>query len=145
MAGSMTLEHVGAGVKRQWLYDRYVLFFLVSDLSKVTVDTWVGAYRHALETWPDSRPLLVATESENPREHGVLNPYLGQRLKELSQIRSEVEGRVAFVVQPVALAKIVKLFMRSLPLSDIKRDVRLFYYREDALGWLSEMVPPSNR
>jgi hypothetical protein len=134
-------EQLEAGVARQAYHEGRVVGFYLTDMSRQTVDVWVGeCVREMEKAQAEGRPVLIV---QNFKHRGVAQtPYSRDKGSELSSAYPELKGRTAFVLPNTPEALRIKLFVRRTA-DQHTRERDVFFNEEAALAWLEEWLPPA--
>lgn len=127
---------VTSGVSYQWLDEKRILKFVLRDVSRDTIDKWYSLLFDLIKNWPAEQPYLVLYDMR--QENVTMTPYLRQKASEMNELRQEVKGRIAVVLQPNMTVYLLRFFVRMRRRSS--RVTSLFLSEEAALQWLRETI-----
>ncbi len=131
-AASRAIEQLSPGVSREWLMDKRIAVYRVTDAHRESVDIWADACAADITNWPPDRPILLLHDFT---ARGItLTPYARQRSQPLMDMRPDAKGRTALVLPVGVTASLIQLFVRTERKAPRAR--RIFSSREKAVEWL---------
>ncbi len=126
------VEKLSPTVSREWLHDRMIVVYRVTNSSRTTADTWYEAFREDLTHWPDDRPFRAMHDFTGGMVAST--PYGRMRGQQMVDMRPEISGRVAILLSNSFTAHMIELFLRMQKQTSRVRGV--FFDREQAIQWL---------
>ncbi len=127
------VEQLSPGLTREWLCDRRIVVYTVTDVRRESVDAWVDTFKTDTMNWPANQPMLVIHDFTAPG--AVASPYARARAQEIVEVCPEVKGRAALVLSPSVFNSLIHLFLNRQNAST-PRVRKTFMSREQALAWL---------
>lgn len=125
------------GVTLEWLYGGQIPCFTILDISRATVDNWMVLLRQLLENWPANRPYVAIHDAS---VSGVmLTPYARAKITELEGVNPALQGRVAIILPRTFVAQLIRVYVRTLRRQKVVTGI--YFARDEALEWISEIVP----
>jgi hypothetical protein len=138
-AVSSQVETLAPGITFERTHDGQIFVFMLSDITRVSVDAWVAKIRELTGDWTDERPFLALTQVSG--KYLTLTPYLRGRMEELSHWHPDLWAYTAVVLPKSFFMQLMSTFVRTLKLR--KTQTRLFQSREEALAWLEKALAES--
>lgn len=128
---------LGTGITRELACDGRVTIFILSDMTRVTVDIWVDAcdtlMRAAVEA---SAPVYIVQDLSHPNV--TQTPYSQERGQALTEAYPELKGRIAVVLPNNHASHRIRLFIKRQ--NNHYRQREVFFTREAALEWMNEEI-----
>jgi hypothetical protein len=120
---------------------------IASDLSRETIDAWVGYIRNLAETSPDGS-VFYWIQDISPCKVITIPTYMRDEMRVLSEdLVKKVPktiGHNALILPRSFISHMARLFVNSLP-SRNKGVRRVFFTREEAVTWLEHMMEITKR
>lgn len=120
------------GICREWWPDDGILYYLVTNTARVAIDALCGDIEATLQAWPSDVPLRMMIDLRSPRV--VISAYAVNRAREMNARCSGVRGRCAVLTSSRAVAQIVAMTLRAMPVRH--QDRMLFSDQGAAVAWL---------
>lgn len=137
---SAQIDYSSDVVTRQRIQDGkiVVLEFDTPYLSCRIVDEIVNVIIDTMRNWTPKRPYL-ALQIFN--KGVMMTPYARQRTEEVVSMFPHLKGRVATVIHPVTSASVTQSWLDNiLSVQQPAFAHRIFFTREEALNWLTELL-----
>jgi hypothetical protein len=123
-------------VTLEWLADDRIPLFSVPNVSRGTIDTWIGMLAEMMKSWPPDRPFVMLHDIST--KGAILTPYVRDRVKGLEAVNPSLKGRVALVLPKTFVVQLVKLYLRTAQRTDVATEI--FFDRETAQEWLKQVL-----
>src|SRR5258708_40131413 len=134
---SSQIETLAPGITFERTHDGQIFVFMLSDITRGSVDAWVAKIRELTGDWTDERPFLALTQVSG--KSLTLTPYLRGRMEELSHWHPDLWAYTAVVLPKSFFMQLMSTFIRTLKLR--KTQTRLFHSREKPLSRLHKPLP----
>jgi hypothetical protein len=131
------IESPTPGCRFEWVYNRRLACVSVNSPSRENVDAWIERTKEIKLQWSEEHPALILVFLEGGNI--IPTPYAKTRLREIVEIRPDLEMYVAFVVKKNSLTQLFELTARSQKSKGRKTSIRVFFDRGAALQWLKQM------
>jgi hypothetical protein len=129
------VEQLAPGVTLEWILDGKACMLTSQDSARETVDIWMARSMEMARDWPDNQPILLAIDATNPNV--AYTPYQRARLKEMRNLRPDLNWYIAFVSPKTYLMNLLQM---GAMLSTGRRQIRIFFEREKAVEWLAAQL-----
>ena len=136
MESSPLVEQLSAGITLERLHDGQILVFTITDVSRMTLDSWVNAIKSNTAGWRDDQKYFALNHFDG--KNVSLTPYLRAKIEELADWRPAQRGCVAMVLPRTFFAKLMTLFLPAMKSQNIQS--RLFFTRDEGLAWLEKSL-----
>jgi hypothetical protein len=132
-------ENITSYLRLEWLEDRRIVTFVLSDLPatnlRASIDTWIEQLERVYHAWPADQPFLCIHDLATVQPSLIANPYLKGRLQTFADQHTG-DGKLkaaATVMSRNTMTHLTRLIAR--PDQDELRQ-NYFFGREDAVRWL---------
>src|SRR3954468_17118232 len=98
-------------VTLEWVADGAIPVLTITDMSRGTIDMWFKLLVEIMKAWPPDRPFLILHHIDT--QDAFLTPYIRSRVKDLDDVNTTLNGRVALVLPRTFVAQIARIFMRT--------------------------------
>jgi hypothetical protein len=119
---------------QEWVSNRRILACRFTTLSAQAIEQWYEETQAAFENWPDDEPLRLILDAR--LAGGVPSPHALFRSGALAQVRPDLRGRTAILMEPntpqALIAQLVEAVTRDAP----QRERQFFTDESAAVNWL---------
>jgi hypothetical protein len=126
------IETLAPGITFERLHDGQIHAFMLSDISRVTIDAWTAKIKEIATDWTNERPFMAVTVLAGKYLH--LTPYLRIRMQEISKLQPDIWAFTAVVFPKSFFTMLMTNFVPKLKLRNTQ--TQFFHTREEALSWL---------
>ena len=133
----MTSESNPPNVLHEVLFDGYVNLFVLTNMTRETVDTWIDICDKIMaEGVQKNAPIFIIQDLSHP--DATQTPYSQSRGQALVDAYPDLQGYIAFVLQDNADSQRIRLFVKRQ--NNRYRQREVFFTREDALEWIEGIL-----
>lgn len=129
-------EQLLPGLMRDTRHDGRILIYTLTNMAQPVIDAWFEDYQQHLLRAKDV--MLMACDLSD--KSLTLTPYIRTRTIQLTQLRPELQGRVAVIVARNLTGQLLKTFMWLLNSTRGNRQRRVFFTQAEAVQWLEECL-----
>jgi hypothetical protein len=109
-------------VRRYWLFDKRVVVYQPTGVSRPIVDEWFATVMETLQAWPENQTMLAIHDMRA----ATLTPYVRARSQELTRKNAHVRGHSLIVLPKNLYGEFIRIFINTVITRDqphIKRVV----------------------
>lgn len=121
-----------SGYKRELLAEDKVVCYRFESLGTATADQWFVDVIELFENWDKHKPLLLLIDIRQP--DNLLSAQAMMRARQVSQLRPDVPGKTAMLVDPSEPTQNVELLLDKVLSPTRERDT--FSSEATAIAWL---------
>jgi hypothetical protein len=133
---SSQVEDLAPGATFERTHNGQIFVFMLSDITRVSIDAWIAKIKDLTGGWTNERPFLALTQVSG--KYMTLTPYLRARMEELSHWNPNLWAYTAVVLPKSFFVQLMASFVPTLHLRNTQ--ARLFHTHEEALGWLEKAL-----
>lgn len=122
---------------RQWLLNRRIVVYKVTEATRHAVDAWIDAVKETRQLWPPDQVYLAIHEFSDVRI--MLTPYARTQSSAIITEGSHAPGYAAIVVRHGVIGQAIQVFLK-LQHHQLNENQVFFSYKE-ALNWLKSKIP----
>ena len=130
------VEEICPGLTRQWIRDRRIVVFKLTNSSRELTDAWFAAVVETYKQCPPGQSYLCLQDLS--QGNLTITPYGRQRTSELSSLYPELRGRTAVLVSKSLMGQMMKGLLRLIGNRETGRNRRIFFHKDEALRWLED-------
>lgn len=131
-----TPQEIAPGIFLSWLYDKRIVAFHVTRVTRDSLDTYIAINKRLLMHWPTDQTYLAL--------HGAapdvdIPPYLSKRYIELMHLANTLKltGRDAILIPKDSTAYLMQMMIRKHLPTLACIEPRIYYDRAAAITWLA--------
>lgn len=128
----------GIGVQTQTLQNITITLFTITDLSRASVDAWIGRIIAETDKQPRTMPTFWLHDATACKTMSM-SPYLRHNIMNLIRRYPDRIGYNACILPKTFVVQVVSLFMKNLP---TRSKNQLFFNRDEGLIWLQRVSKP---
>ncbi len=135
-------ELIVPGVTREWINERKIVVFHITDQKQAAVDAWLAATKDALDHWPEDDTPRILHHLERlgtPSQASYTNRKIAEQHRSYFLIR---KTRIATVLRSPTLVGLIRVMAQvgtlSMP-NNANVIPSAFSDREKAIAWLLEV------
>lgn len=140
MMDEANIEKIGDGVTLNWLHDKKMMIFTVSDSHRATVDLFIDKYIALLRIWPPEQPFLIGLATLH--DDASVTPYIRERTQAVIDVAKErdITGRFALVLKRNFFLRLVRVFMQMNRQQGGPLETCIFFTQPEAVAWLEKAL-----
>lgn len=119
---------------QEWVSNGRILACRFTNLSAQAVEQWFEETKVAFEEWPEGDPLRIILDAR--RIGGMPSPHALFRSGALAQLRPELKGRTAILIEQSTPQAIVAQLVEAVTRDAPQRERQFFSDESAAVSWL---------
>jgi len=133
----MAMAQLSENLFFEALHDGKLLSFKLNSSDEVTIDAWHQKVEEELTAWDAEYPYLSMYDMTS--DGVIFTLYMREKSESMNDLRQDVSGRVALVMEPSMAERLMKSFAKKLKV-DHSREIKIFFNQRKALAWLEELI-----
>lgn len=131
---SMFIHAITPGITVEYLADDHIVAYTIKTTNRAEIEAYGDAVIEILNRWPAELPYLQIQDFADSSIS--FSPIVRAQIERIATARPDIKRRfTALVVPKNYMVQMVEYILRARR-STADREGRMFYTREEALGWL---------
>ena len=123
--------------RRYWLFNKRVVVYQPTGVSRPIVDEWFDTVMEALAHWPEGQTMLAIHDMRA----ATLTPYVRARSQELTRKNAHVRGHSLIVLPKNLYGEFIRIFVNTVITRDQPHIKRLVMTSlDDAVAYMEKVL-----